>query len=396
MNVTLNQGILAVACSLVLCSGKAFSDEVNFWTNDSRKSVEWSDDSNWEARRAPARDGAGRVIFQADSQTESHPDGEWRLQTLEFSKKSVSHLLTGEKSLLVFDPQKEKEAYGIVNDSRETQTVDVDIRLGGSQTWIANAGQLVIGQPKSERTLALADYTLTLDGEGKFQIFSVISEKGNLVKSGSGLLTLSGNNTYTGSTRLQAGVTQVHGDQSAATGDWIVDGKATLVGNGNIGGNTTVFGTHSAGDAEHEVGSQTFRSDLSYESGSIFSWDLGANSEKEGFDQIFGEGRLAIAKDAVFQIVLGKGVELEDGFWNSDHSWKSIFNGLSGGEFNPEFLQVIRSDGSAADFLERGTFSISGTTVNWSPHGWSPVPEPGSALAGLLVVAGMLRRRRGA
>jgi hypothetical protein len=36
-----------------------------------------------------------------------------------------------------------------------------------------------------------------------------------------------------------------------------------------------------------------------------------------------------------------------------------------------------------------GSFSLSGTTLTWSA-----VPEPTSALAGLLLGAGLLRRRR--
>jgi MYXO-CTERM domain-containing protein len=36
-----------------------------------------------------------------------------------------------------------------------------------------------------------------------------------------------------------------------------------------------------------------------------------------------------------------------------------------------------------------GTFTITGSTLNWTA-----VPEPTSALAGLLLGAGLLRRRR--
>jgi len=39
----------------------------------------------------------------------------------------------------------------------------------------------------------------------------------------------------------------------------------------------------------------------------------------------------------------------------------------------------------------RGYFAFSGT----SALSWTAVPEPTSALAGILLVAGLLRRRRG-
>jgi hypothetical protein len=38
-----------------------------------------------------------------------------------------------------------------------------------------------------------------------------------------------------------------------------------------------------------------------------------------------------------------------------------------------------------------GSFSFTGSTLTWTA-----VPEPTSALAGLLIAAGLLRRRRGA
>jgi autotransporter-associated beta strand protein len=59
-------------------------------------------------------------------------------------------------------------------------------------------------------------------------------------KNGTGKWVLSGDNTYTGATSVNAGTLQIDGDQSAASGAVTVASGATLSGSGTIGGATTV------------------------------------------------------------------------------------------------------------------------------------------------------------
>ncbi len=63
---------------------------------------------------------------------------------------------------------------------------------------------------------------------------------GSLVKAGTGTLTLSGTNTYTGPTSINAGTLRVNGNQTAATGLVSVASGATLGGSGILGGAVTV------------------------------------------------------------------------------------------------------------------------------------------------------------
>jgi autotransporter-associated beta strand protein len=61
-----------------------------------------------------------------------------------------------------------------------------------------------------------------------------------LIKSGSGILTLTGNNTYNGTTTVNNGTLSIHGNQTAATGDLTIASGGKLGGTGIIGANTTV------------------------------------------------------------------------------------------------------------------------------------------------------------
>jgi len=97
----------------------------------------------------------------------------------------------------------------------------------------------------------------------------------------------------------------------------------------------------------------------------------------------------------VFKIVLGAGNAFTDAFWNSNKSWSNIFTGdgatntlasIFSSISNPD-ITFAANQGTVAG---RGYFAFSGT----STLSWTAVPEPTSALAGLLLGAGLLRRRR--
>jgi len=88
--------------------------------------------------------------------------------------------------------------------------------------------------------------TLTTGGDNTDgAIFGVISGSGGLVKQGTGLLLLSGANTYTGDTRVQAGMLALAGGQAIAdtAGTVVVDAGATL----SLSADETIYNLNSSG-----------------------------------------------------------------------------------------------------------------------------------------------------
>jgi fibronectin-binding autotransporter adhesin len=88
--------------------------------------------------------------------------------------------------------------------------------------------------------------TLTLgDGDATDSFGGVLRNTAgllSLVKIGSGVQTLAGANTYSGSTSVSAGTLLVNGNQSAATGAVTVASGATLGGSGTTGGAVSILG----------------------------------------------------------------------------------------------------------------------------------------------------------
>jgi hypothetical protein len=179
-----------------------------------------------------------------------------------------------------------------------------------------------------------------------------------------------------------------------------VSGGAVLGGVGTVGGVTTInaLGTHAPG-LVGAVGTQTFSGSLNYTATSIFEWNLNATATDPGadtnnsgaYDKVVADGN--ITGNSVFTVVLGN--TFTDTFWDTNKTWSNIFASNSG-SFN---LSTLFTSYGGTGVNADGTVPGEGYFTMGSPSTttlyWTAVPEPTSALAGLLVGAGLLRRKRG-
>lgn len=115
-----------------------------------------------------------------------------------------------------------------------------------------------------------------------------------------------------------------------------------------------------------------------------------ANSPVVAYDQVINSGGMQIESGALFNVVLGGSVDLDNTFWDDEQDWL-VFDstGTIAGTFN---LGPVTPDVSSW-----GSFTLNYDTANnnVSLH-WAPViPELSNLLVGGLLGVGLLRRKRG-
>ena len=294
-----------------------------------------------------------------------------------------------------------------------------NIQFNANATALATIGS----QATSDITTFSGD--VTLDGPvnltsaaGGIVLFSGTLQDGangsqGITTVGGGTVQLTAANTYSGPTTIEDGRLTLTGDGGIASssliniasgaeldvsgvtsGPWELGATTNqrLEGNGTITGDATIAakGTHAP------TGNQQFSDSLTYDAGSIFEWSMAVDTPSDtNSDTTFasvdgmGYGDLT-GSDAAFQVVLADGQSYGDAFWTQSQSWAwdSLFSNFSG---MPDLASIFSSLHSDADPVLHGSFSLDGSTNSLQ---WTPIPEPGTALVGILLVLGMLRRRR--
>ncbi len=249
----------------------------------------------------------------------------------------------------------------------------------------------------------------TLDLQGTDTVASLASTGGAITLGSGKTLTVTSNSsigsssTVSGGTLRASGGTLTFNSTSGNSSAVTIESSAKLTGTGTIGGATTINASGTLAPTAQVSGSRmTIGSTVNFTSNSIFQWDLNSGSSDPGANalNIGSYGQLAATGAAsgtsVFSIVSGG--NYSDPFWNTNKRWDNIFSAAGLTNLNSIFTTFsgtgLTTSGSGptaiATAAGRGQFSFTGMTLQWTA-----VPEPASTLAGLLLGAGLLRRRRG-
>lgn len=171
-----------------------------------------------------------------------------------------------------------------------------------------SGGTLQIGNGGTEGTITgpVANAgTLIFNRTGVSSVTGVISGTGVLSKAGSGTLTLSANNSYSGATTLNAGILAVNG--SIAASALTVNG-GTLKGSGTVGTTTINSGTLAAGNS---IGTLHVNGALTLGAGSVLEVEVssGGNALGVNADLVAVNGTVTISSGASVEVKAENGTD---------------------------------------------------------------------------------------
>lgn len=263
---------------------------------------------------------------------------------------------------------------GIVNNSTATQTFNLGVDLTqGSSTWQSVAGGSLIfnnGINLSSGTVT-ASKTLTVAGAGNFTVNQAIangnSTAGVVTVTSTGTTTLSGNNTYDGSTWMKGtgGTLTLSGDNSGAAGGVTLSAGTLNINNNNalgtgalaISGASTINNT--SGSAVVNAGNQAW----TWNSGLAF----GSVTNSAANNLSLGSGTVA-ASDSRTIALAGSGTKLTIGAVNINNTstGRTITANGAGNTLEMGGLTLSANTAAAVTVILDGTanLGVTGAIVN--------------------------------
>jgi fibronectin-binding autotransporter adhesin len=289
---------------------------------------------------------------------------------------------------------------GLINSGAGVYTLGGDVIINGFSNAATISGNLNLG---ASRSFSVVDGSAPVD----LLIDAMISGAGfQLTKTGNGKMVLTGANTYTGGTLVNAGTLQVNNLTGSGTGTGLVlvRTNGTLAGQGTVAGPVTVTGTISPGSA---VGTLTTGNQL-WDGGGGLHWEVsdasGVVGSDPGWDLLTINGGLSIAASPADKFVIGLNTLTPGGVAGNATNFNSAFaydwrivtasGGITGFDTNSFLLNTsgfVNDTGVGSFYLTLENFG-----QDLYLH-FTPVPEPGPvallALGGVALLLWHFRRQ---
>ncbi len=290
----------AWTCGLVLLAGGFATGDLRAATvtwDGGAATGAWATGTNWSTNSVPA--GTDSLIFDASLANNQYSillGGSRSAAGITFNSASGSNAFSFSTTSGVLT----LGAGGLINNDSDTQTFTTGVAVNAAQTWSAAAGGFNVAavtllanltvtgtgpttfgggggallQSGGNRTLTLSGTgttsigavtlsesntarTLTIAGTGSAAVTGVIANggtgAGKLTMSSSGTLTLSGANTFSGGTQVNAGTLAIGSNQALGTGLLALAANTTVQSAGGArsltnavssSGNLTIAGTN--------------------------------------------------------------------------------------------------------------------------------------------------------
>jgi autotransporter-associated beta strand protein len=291
---------------------------------------------------------------------------------------------------------------GVYNGSGVTQTINLNLNLATIiQTFQAQNGDLVFNGNIALRS-GVAAPTLIITGPANTTIngsmVDGIGGFGNFVKTGTGTLTLSNANTYSGGTFINGGKLLVTNTSGSATGTGSVQVFSTLAGNGTVAPTSGMVrlragATLNPGLSTSDTSSLKVNSTFQFDGGNGSKWvlDITNSGNADLLDLSGGNGNLVFSGSSLNSFLLDiSAIDTLDAFTTKNYI---IATKSGSGSF-------VGFDPSSFTFQTHG-FSVSDISVSINGNNlvltFTAVPEPGSILlisALSLGAVQWIRRRR--
>jgi fibronectin-binding autotransporter adhesin len=220
----------------------------------------------------------------------------------------------------------------------------------------------------------------------------IISGAGGLIINPGGTISpgavkFTGDNTYLGTTLVNAGTLLVNGNQSAATGTVTVNSSGTLGGSGTIGGAVTVnSGGHLAPGESTGI---LHTGALTLSSGSFFNVEINGAIAGSNYDEVISSGAINLA-GSTLTLTVGGTLTMGEKFFILENS-SALPNGV--GTFTNG---ATISAGGYTFLIQYADSGDGGLTLNDISLEVTAVPEPSTWVAGTLALlaVGYAQRKR--